>query len=206
MSNGDRMSLAEGSHLAGMALLLAFAAAFILSSARAAKPAEGQDLPGIIQALTLPAAAGAMAWRELAARLRLKWSEAPPGAWPPGLETASTVRLAQVPSRVPADGARRRPDNWQIMAWGSLHSPSAVRVRRDGPAADLEHALRTSGVPFTLECETDLVRHYRLRGRSGGYAAQYAAPGGNQEILFFPAAPPEALLRRDGCLITRARN
>ena len=43
-------------------------------------------------------------------------------------------------------------------------------------------------------------------GRSGGYAAQYAAPGGNQEILFFPAAPPEALLRRDGCLITSARN
>jgi hypothetical protein len=206
MSNGDRMSLAEGAHLAGMALLLAFAAAFILSSARAAKPAEGQDLPDIVTALTLPAAAGAVAWRDLGARLRVKWSEAPPGMAPPGLDTAATVRLAQVPSRSAADGNRGRPENWQIMAWGSHQSPSAVRLRRGGPGADLEQALRASGVPFTIECETDAVRHYRLWGKSGGYAAQYAVPDGYQEILFFPAARPEALLRRDGCLVTSLRN
>jgi hypothetical protein len=206
MSNADRMSLAEGAHLAGMALLLAFAAAFILSSARAAKPAEGQDLPDIITALTVPVAAGTIAWRELGTRLRVKWSEAPPGAWPPGLETSSTVRLAQVPARVPVEGSRQRPDNWQITAWGSVQSASAVRVSRDGPGADLEQALRASGVPFTIECETDLVRHYRLHGRRGGYAAQYAVGGGQQEILFFPVAPPEALLRRDGCLISSVHN
>ena len=54
------MSLAEGTHVAGMAMLLAFAAAFILSSARAAKPADGQELPEIITALTQPSSAAAL--------------------------------------------------------------------------------------------------------------------------------------------------
>ena len=85
MSNGDRMSLPEGAHVAGMALLLAFAAAFILSSARAAKPVEGQALAEIVAALVLPGASGALRWRELETRLGARWIEAPPGTRPPGL-------------------------------------------------------------------------------------------------------------------------
>jgi hypothetical protein len=204
MSNGDRMSLAEGAHMAGMALLLAFAAAFILSSARAAKPADGQDLPEIIQALIAAGAGATLQWRDLEASLRARWSEAAAAVRPPGLEQASTVRSAQVPSRLPAEGAKRRQDNWQIMAWGSAQAPRAISVTRDvsdAAGTGLEDALRTSGVPFMIECETPTVRHYRLGGRKGAYAAQYAVQG-RQEIVFFWAVPPEALLRRDGCLIT----
>jgi hypothetical protein len=206
MSNGDRMSLADGAHLAGMALLLAFSAAFILSSARAAKPAEGQGLAEIVAALLLPGASGALPWRELESRLRAHWSDAPPGARPPGLEAAPTARVAQLPSRPPADGARRRADNWQIAAWGSSQFPNAIRVRRGGRqlgSEDLEQALRSSGVPFMIECETDSVRHYRLAGKTAAYVVQYS--GGQEEILFFWNNRPDALLRRDGCLITSAR-
>ena len=204
MSNGDRMSLADGAHVAGMALLLAFAAAFILSSARAAKPADGQDLAEIIQALVAAGSGAALQWRDLETRLRGRWSEAAPAARPPGLEQMSTVRSAQVPTR---PDAKRRQDNWQIMAWGSAHAPRAISVARDAsgqPQADLEDALRASGVPFMIECETPSVRHYRLGGRNGAYAAQYADAGG-QEIVFFWSLPPEALLRRDGCLVTSVK-
>ena len=205
MPNGDRMSLPEGAHVAGMALLLAFAAAFILSSARAAKPVEGQALAEIVAALVLPGASGALPWRELETRLRARWIEAPPGTRPPGLEAASTARVAQVPSRPPADGAKRRVDNWQIAGWGSSQSPNAVSVRRSGPrfaSDDLEQALRNSGIRFMIECETDAVRHYRIAGRTTAYAAQYVGTQG--EILFFWNHPPEALLRRDGCFVTGA--
>jgi len=200
------MSLAEGAHVAGMALLLAFAAAFILSSARAAKPPEGQALAEIVAALVLPGATGALPWRELETRLRARWVETPSAARPPGLEAASTARVVQLPSRAPADGPRRPADNWQIAGWGSSQSPNAVSVRRNGQQIagdDLEQALRSSGVPFMIECETDSVRHYRLAGKTAAYAAQYA--GTQPEILFFWNSPPEALLRRDGCLIANAR-
>jgi hypothetical protein len=202
MSNGDRMSLPEGAHVAGMALLLAFAAAFILSSARAAKPADTQELSGIVTALTAPAVAGALPWKDLEARLRGRWADAGPGARPPGLETAPAARTLQM-----ADAARRRPDNWQIVAWGTAQTPNVLSLRREGQGGDgteLEAALRSLGVPFVIECETDAVRHYRLAGRNA-FAAQYGAPGAAPEILFFWTAPPEALLRRDGCLITSAR-
>lgn len=199
------MSLAEGTHVAGLALLLAIAAAFILSSARAAKPAEGQELPDIINALTLPSAAGPLPWRDLEARLHGRWADALPAARPPGLEKASMVRAAQVPARAAAD-PKRRTDSWQVVAWGSAQTPNALSLRREGVQGagdELEQALRSSGVPFMTQCETDRVRHYRLAGRNA-YAAQYGVPGGEQEILYFWSTPPEALLRRDGCLLTSA--
>ena len=202
------MSLAEGTHVAGMAMLLAFAAAFILSSARAAKPADGQELPEIITALTQPSSAAALPWRDLELRLRGRWSDAAQGSRPPGLESATTVRTAQLPARFSVDG-KRRQDSWQVLAWGSQQSPNAVSLRRDGqPVAgpDLEQALRAAGVPFMLECETSSVRHYRLSGPTGGYAAEYEAGSGSAEILFFFLAPPEALLQRDGCLVASARH
>jgi hypothetical protein len=199
------MSLAEGTHVAGLALLLAFAAAFILSSARAARPAEGQELPEIITALTLPAASGVLPWRDLEARLRGRWADAAPAARPPGLEKASTVRTAQVPARAAPD-SKCRADTWQVVAWGSAQTPNALSLRREGRQGagdELEQALRSSGVPFMIQCETDRVRHYRLAGRNA-YAAQYGVPGGEQEILYFWSTPPDALLRRDGCLLASA--
>jgi hypothetical protein len=205
MTNGDRMTLAEGAHLAGLALLLAFAAAFILSSARAAKPPEGQDLTELFRALMPTGMAGSLPWRELERRLRGRWSEAPPQPRPPGLETVSTVRMVQVPTRTASAGTPR--DYWQVLAWGSTQSPHAVSLKYSGAvsdAGDLEQMLANTGVPFVLECETGVARHYRLAGRSG-YAAQYGVPGGPQEILLFWQPPPDALLKRDGCLISSAR-
>lgn len=203
MTNGDRMSLAEGAHVAGLALLLAFAAAFILSSARAAKPAEGLELPELFGALMSTGVVGALPWREIERRLRTRWAEAPARTHPPGLESVSTVRMVELPTRTAAAGRQ-----WQVLGWGSAQSPQAVSLKRGGSADtgdELEETLIRAGVPFVLECETRVARHYRIAGRQPGYAAAYSTPGGPQEILLFWQAPPEALLRRDGCLITGAR-
>jgi len=44
-----------------------------------------------------------------------------------------------------------------------------------------------------------------LDGKRTAYAAQYEQPTtGKTQILFFWSAPPEALLRQDGCM-TRAQ-
>ncbi|HEU5284555.1 MAG TPA: hypothetical protein VFU53_12120 [Burkholderiales bacterium] len=215
MFNGDRMSPAEAAHAAGLALLLAFVAAFLLSSAASVKPPGGYALPDVLRLLLFEPGRAAARWGDLEARLRVRWSE--PDAMqarPPGVDPGATVRQADVTLRTASPAgqgeAERGATGWEVTAWGTPHFPSAVSLRAAmdcgtpcaQSAGDLEQALRVAGVRYQVECEGGAVRHFRLLwpGRPPAFAAEYLRSGGRPEILLFWGPPPEDILRRDGCL------
>jgi hypothetical protein len=217
MFNGDRMSPAEGAHAAGLALLLAFVAAFLLSSAGSMQPRGGYALSDVLRRLLFEPGKAAARWGDLEARLRVRWSE--PDAMqarPPGVDPGATVRQAGVTLRMPnltaAQGeAQHGAAGWQMTAWGTPHFPSAVSLRAGldcdtpcaGLAGGLEQALRAAGVRYLVECESGAVRHFRLLppGHPPAFAAEYLRSGSRPEILLFWGPPPEDILRRDGCLL-----
>jgi hypothetical protein len=220
MFNGDRMSPAEGAHAAGLALLLAFVAAFLLSSAVSMQPPGGYALSDLLRLLLFEPGKAAARWGDLEARLRVRWSE--PDAMqprPPGADPGATVRQAGVTLRsegVPVQQGQGRPSaaGWQMTAWGTPHFASGMRLRAglecEPPCArlagGLEQALRTAGVRYVLECESVAARHFRLLppGHPPAFAAEYLRSGSRPEILLFWGPPPEDILRRDGCLLASA--
>jgi hypothetical protein len=232
MLNGDHAWPVRAVHVAGLLLLLFFAIAFALS-ALAAKPRSAPilaapqpiELSALLHSAMADTAAGSPHWPDLEPRLNVRWLAGPDTLAPPaGVTSAAVVRQAAASIQI---GGRPMPfafqfsgqsvDGWSLAMWGSHQGPSAMELRGadqckapcSPTAVDAERALMASGMRFMLECETRSLQVLRLaaQGKRDAYLVHYRAePGRESRILMFWAAPPESLLRKDGCaLIARDR-
>lgn len=213
------MSLAEASHAAGMVLLLAFSSAFILSARAAVRPPERLELSDLVQRLAVDSASSGPNWRDIQSKLGVRWHEsAAPVAPPAGVDagaisrqTALPIKISGQPAHYSVAAGTRTVEGWGLSFYGSARGPAALVVSGGDLCTqpcepvnlDLESALRTAKLGYALECQTKSVRHLRvmLDGKRVAFAAQYEQPNvGRTQILFFWATPPDALLRRDGCI------
>ena len=213
------MSLAEASHAAGMVLLLAFSTAFILSARAAVKPAERVELSDLVQRLAVDSSSPGPKWSDIESRLGVRWLDsAGSAARPAGVDagavskqTALPIKIGGQPAHYSVAAGKRTLDGWGLSFYGNARGPAALVVSGGDLCAqpcapvnlDLESALRTANVGYAVECETKSVRHLRvmLDGKKAAFAAQYEQPSSSQtQIVFFWGAPPEALLRQDGCI------
>jgi hypothetical protein len=226
MLNGDQAWPVRAVHVAGLLLLIAFAVAFALS-AFAARPKPTAPAPGppvelsaLLQAAMVDAVAGTPQWHDLESRLNVRWLKATDALAPPlGVTPAAVVRQAAaliqiggrlVPFAFQASG--QSVEGWSLAMWGGPQGPAAMELRGAdqcrqpcSPASvNAEQALMNSGMRFMIECETRDMQVLRLaaQGRRDAYLVHYrAAPGQESRILLFWAAPPDSLLRKDGCAV-----
>jgi hypothetical protein len=231
MLDGDQAWRVRAVHVAGLLLLIAFAVAFALS-AFAAKPKPvvlRANPPVELAALLQAAMADALKatppqWRDVEARLNVRWLEAADTAAPPPGITPAVVRQAaaviQIGGRVAPfafQSSGQSVEGWSLAMWGNSDGPMAMELRGADqcqqpctPAAvNAEQALMYSGMRFMVECETRGIQVLRInaQGRREAYLVNYPAdPGKVSRILMFWAPPPELLLKRNGCaLVSRQR-
>lgn len=226
MLDGDQAWRVRAVHVAGLLLLIAFAVAFALS-AFAAKPKASSppgmasvELAALLQAALAEVVGGTPPqWRDLEARLRVRWLGAADAAPPPPGITPVVVRQAAAAIQIggrPAPFAFRSSgqsvEGWSLAVWGTTDGPTAMELRGADqcrqpctPAAvSAEQALMDSGLRFMVECEARGIQILRVstQGRRDTYLIHYPAePGKESRILLFWAPPPEPLLARSGCAV-----
>jgi hypothetical protein len=231
MLGGDQAWRVRAVHVAGLLLLVAFAVAFALS-AFAAKPRSTVpaapapvELAALLQAAMADALKGTPPqWRDLEARLNVRWlGIADAGAPPAGItpvvarQAAAAVQIGGRPAPYSFQASGKSVDGWSLAMWGNSDGPMAMELRGADqcqqpctPAAvNAERALMDSGLRFVVECEARGIQVLRVtaQGRRDAYLVHYPAdPGKESRILLFWAAPPESLLRRNGCaLVSKQR-
>jgi hypothetical protein len=231
MLDGDQAWRVRAVHVAGLMLLIAFAVAFTLS-AFAAKPKSTApqgtppvELAALLQAAMADAAGGTPPqWRDLEARLRVRWLGTPDGAPPPpGItpvvirQAAAAIQIGGRPAPFAFQSRGQRVEGWSLAMWGNTDGPTAMELRGADqcqqpciPAAvNAEQALMDSGMRFVVECEARGIQILRVNGqaRRDTYLVHYPTePGRESRILLFWAPPPERLLKQSGCaLVSRQR-
>jgi hypothetical protein len=227
MLNGDHPWPVRAVHVAGLLLLLFFAIAFALS-ALAAKPRSltvsaappPVELSVLLHMAMVDAAAGSAYWRDLEARLDVRWLTgagtlaSPTGVTPSAVarQAAALIQVAGRPMPFAFQFGEQSIEGWSLAMWGGHDGPAAMELRGAdqckapcSPAAvDAEQALQAAGMRFVIECETRSLQVLRLvaQGKRDAYLVQYRAePGRESRILMFWAVSPESLLRKDGCAV-----
>lgn len=209
-------------HAFGMALLIGFAAAFLLSGARAARPAAATppdriELAELVVRLSPPV--GAPSWNALLVEPRLHWLSAP-ATTQPWLSAPNASAAQHAAVHVTLDGrparhwfrlGERTIQGWRLTAWGNAQSPAILSLTGAdscdvaclSPRLDLETVLRDAKVEYAIECDTRVARHYRIEpvGKAPVYAVEYRnLPAREMSFLLFWSPPPRELRLADGCV------
>jgi hypothetical protein len=230
MLKGDQAWRVRAVHAAGMLLLVAFAVAFALSALAAKpKPPTPPAAPPVELAMLLQSAMASELggtppqWRDLEARLSVRWLDPADAAVPPlgvnpvvARQAAAVIQISGKIAPFAFQSSGQIVEGWSLALWGNSEGPTAMELRGADqcrqpctPAVvDAEQTLRRSGMRFMVECEAQGIQVLRVnaQARRDTYLVHYPAdPGEESRILLFWAPPPEALLKRAGCALLASR-